>query len=406
MYWNKDDEWFPGIVKDEALEQNGTPVVLLAYDDGNNIWHNMEQEDFRPVTVTAKRLRKLTCAALRIILSQKGVSPAGTKEVLVQRCLLTPAAGNTAPAPAPAPAAGNTAPAPAPAPAAGNTAPATTLPLRPGMCIEVFWDEDEVWYPGVVTKQRYVGVPPNIQHQCHYDDGIKHWHDMEVEQHRPVHATESRLKRLTVPVIRSLLKRKGLSCSGNKATLVKRCLQAPAPAPTTAPAPTPTPAPAPAPGPPSASAVTTDITKVETVLTAKCKFGQTHQQRMQMRKKIREERASTPAAREGAAGAAGSEMADEVGSRMTTTQACKQIDRHARAMYGIAARGDGGGYAERDGYNLITFNRKDLLAWGGRPRLESRRHRHDQVARGRNVSSACGPLAMCQHIRRRRSCGV
>ena len=152
MYWDQDDEWFPGIIKDEALEQNGTPVVLLAYDDGNNIWHNMEHEDFRPVPATAPRLRKLTCVALRRILSQKGVSPAGSKEVLVQRCLLAPSQ--------------------TPAPAADTTAPASTLPVRPGMCIEVFWDEEEEWYPCVVTKQR--GIPPNIQHLCAYDDGISH----------------------------------------------------------------------------------------------------------------------------------------------------------------------------------------------------------------------------------------
>ena len=81
-----------------------------------------------------------------------------------------------------------------------------------------------------------------------------------------------------------------------------------------------------------------------------------------MRRKMREERAATPSAGEGGGGP---EIEDEVGSNITATQTCKQIDRHARAMYGIAARGDGGGYAERDGYNLITFNRKDLLAWGG-----------------------------------------
>ena len=468
VYWSDDDEWFPGIIKDEAIEGGGTHVVLLAYDDGNDIWHNMEQEDHRAVPETAARLNKLTCDNLRDLLTRRGVSCAGRKKELVARCLRTPvptaapvpattattttsAAASTTATTTTSAAASTTATtttsvadgsddmtlqqfltttnntartattatvAPTQADAAttttsaatsttittttsaadgsddmtlqqflattNNTArtaiTATVAPTQadapyPGVCLEVYWDEEEVWFACIVTKQR--GTSPDIHHRCAYDDGITVWHDLKKEKHRVIAANEDRLTKLTCPILRTLLTQKGASVSGNKKQLVQRVLQssvthAAAAASITAPAPATAVVPSSAPAATATVAttietpaltvtnLTTEIGQVDTLLTAKCKFARTHEERMQDRKKSEAERSAAV----GTSSSVKQLTPAGQSSLMTTTQLCNKIDSEARALYGLAARGAGSHYAERDGYNLLTYKASDLVAWG------------------------------------------
>ena len=52
------------------------------------------------------------------------------------------------------------------------------------------------------------------------------------------------------------------------------------------------------------------------------------------------------------------------GRNLTATEACTGIDLEAHALYSLASRGEGATFDERDGYNLFTFKRSDLTAWG------------------------------------------
>ena len=414
VYWSDDDEWFPGIIKDEAIEGGGTHVVLLAYDDGNDIWHNMEQEDHRAVPETAARLNKLTCDNLRDLLTRRGVSCAGRKKELVARCLRTPVP-TAAPVPATTAttttsAAASTTATTTTSAAASTTATTTTsaadgsddmtlqqflattnntartaitatvAPTQadapyPGVCLEVYWDEEEVWFACIVTKQR--GTSPDIHHRCAYDDGITVWHDLKKEKHRVIAANEDRLTKLTCPILRTLLTQKGASVSGNKKQLVQRVLQssvthAAAAASITAPAPATAVVPSSAPAATATVAttietpaltvtnITTEIGQVDTLLTAKCKFARTHEERMQDRKKSEAERSAAV----GTSSSVKQLTPAGQSSLMTTTQLCNKIDSEARALYGLAARGAGSHYAERDGYNLLTYKASDLVAWG------------------------------------------
>ena len=37
VYWSEDDEWFPCIIKDHGVEEDGTPVHQCVYDDGQKL---------------------------------------------------------------------------------------------------------------------------------------------------------------------------------------------------------------------------------------------------------------------------------------------------------------------------------------------------------------------------------
>ena len=83
---------------------------------------------------------------------------------------------------------------------------------------------------------------------------------------------------------------------------------------------------------------------------------------MHEKRKIREERTAAASPTSPSADLVPPANKDGV---MTATQACMNIYREAHALYGLAARGEGSHYPERDGYNLYTYNLSDLILWDG-----------------------------------------
>ena len=70
--------------------------------------------------------------------------------------------------------------------AATNTAPNTTTATnttpRPGDCIEVWWEDQKQWYPGVVTDEA-PGYDDTVASQIAYDDDKRrYWHNLEVQE--------------------------------------------------------------------------------------------------------------------------------------------------------------------------------------------------------------------------------
>ena len=369
VFWEDDDAWFACIVTDEAEGEDGNVVSSCAYDDGVKMWHDLQNELHRPIAPNAERLAKMTCGGLRSVLRGKGVSVTGRKAELIAKCLqamttatTTAAAATTAvtekatAATAAATtaatekataatavvavaaatgeatgAASTTAPAAPPAAAAAvvtTTAAPAHPPARaqPGTCHEVFWDEDEEWYACVIVKEKVQQNGATVS-LCAYDDGIKLYHDLQNEQHRPIASTAERLGKVPCGGLRSLLRDKGVSVAGRKAQLIAKCMQLH----TRVHADTSTPPPNPDTGTPlsntdtgtpaattdagtstattalssetpvdvnvtastsstattPAMSVTTDITTVNSILTPKCTFRQTHAERVAERRKSR-----------------------------------------------------------------------------------------------------------------------
>ena len=93
--------------------------------------------------------------------------------------------------------------------AATDAGAATTNVALPGDCVEVWWDEDEQYFPCVVTQQR-ADSDDSTASECKYDgETQRHWHDLEEERFRHILPTVGRLSNLTVPVIRKRLRKEG-----------------------------------------------------------------------------------------------------------------------------------------------------------------------------------------------------
>ena len=64
---------------------------------------------------------------------------------------------------------------------------------------------------------------------------------------------------------------------------------------------------------------------------------------------------------------------------------------HTRAVYTLASRGEGDSFAERDGYNLMTFRQSDLLRWGSKYKWKAgctdMSHLPEAVSATRNVAN-------------------
>ena len=120
-------------------------------------------------------------------------------------------------------------------PGAAQTAPtaAATPPTKPGTCHEVFWEDDDAWFACIVTDEAE-GEDGNVVSSCAYDDGVKMWHDLQNELHRPIAPNAERLAKMTCGGLRSVLRGKGVSVTGRKAELIAKCLQAMTTATTTA----------------------------------------------------------------------------------------------------------------------------------------------------------------------------
>ena len=89
-----------------------------------------------------------------------------------------------------------------------------------GDCIEVWWDEEETFYPCVVLEEREDtgGITASL---CSYDD-YGEWHDLSTEKWRHIPATKDRLRRVTVKNLRLRLQAIPVpfNANTNKAALV------------------------------------------------------------------------------------------------------------------------------------------------------------------------------------------
>ena len=84
---------------------------------------------------------------------------------------------------------------------AAVTADANEQHVRTGDSVEVWWDENEAWYPGIVMHVK----PDNngTAWECRYDDERKpYWHDLDTERFRRIPPTIERLSRLRVKRLR------------------------------------------------------------------------------------------------------------------------------------------------------------------------------------------------------------
>ena len=78
--------------------------------------------------------------------------------------------------------------------------------VLPGDSVEVWWDEEEKFFPCVVKRQT-PDTDDTTASECLYDDETKpHWHNLEEEEYRHIAPTVERLSKLTVAVIKKRLR--------------------------------------------------------------------------------------------------------------------------------------------------------------------------------------------------------
>ena len=76
---------------------------------------------------------------------------------------------------------------------------------------------------------------------------------------------------------------------------------------------------------------------------------------------------------------------------LTKTQARDKILRRVRALYTLASRGEEATHEERDGFNLISIERSDLVRWGSS-------HEWKRGCADRHRCTKCKRLELCQHV--------
>ena len=96
--------------------------------------------------------------------------------------------------------------------------------VKPGDCLEVWWDNHKKWYPCVV-KDQAEDADSTTASLCLYDDEGQ-WHNLDNESFRRIPPTQQRLSRMTVKVIRARLKCEQITVSvTRKADLVLELLK-------------------------------------------------------------------------------------------------------------------------------------------------------------------------------------
>ena len=85
VWWDGEEEWFPGIVREIKPDTNGTAWECLYDETSKKYWHNLETEKFRRIPTTMERLNRLRIKDLRARLRTDGVhyDSCARKKVLV-----------------------------------------------------------------------------------------------------------------------------------------------------------------------------------------------------------------------------------------------------------------------------------------------------------------------------------
>ena len=96
--------------------------------------------------------------------------------------------------------------------------------VKPGDCLEVWWDNHKKWDPCVV-KDQAEDADSTTASLCLYDDEGQ-WHNLDNESFRRIPPAQQRLSRMTVKVIRARLKCEQITVSvTRKADLVLELLE-------------------------------------------------------------------------------------------------------------------------------------------------------------------------------------
>ena len=114
-----------------------------------------------------------------------------------------------------------------PTPTATPTATTTVNhPTRQiGDCLEVWWEHHAEWFPCVIREQAE-DRDGSLASCCHYDDGIKQWHNLDNEVYRVIEPTAQRISKLTISNLRVRLSSAGVRAltTMGKDQLVKELL--------------------------------------------------------------------------------------------------------------------------------------------------------------------------------------
>ena len=260
-------------------------------------------------------------------------------------------------------------------PAPNPDSPTTTRPNvpPPGTSIEVYWDEDEVWYPCII-KDAGTDDDGSWVSLCAYDDAKKLWHNLEHHKYRTITPTLSRVRKLTVAELRQLLRQARMTFRSEtrKDALVQTLFQylcqqydddtaaTDAVVVTGGATTATTDAMVVTGGATTATTITTvNVETVREVLQVRSKLGQTHAARMMLQQSQRERNETAPERQELLR-----EHTCAPNPFLTATQTCQRIWKHAEALRVLTTRGDAESYSERDKYNFITINQSDLIRWG------------------------------------------
>ena len=398
VWWEDHDEWFPCVVREQADDYDGSLASCCHYDDGIKEWHNLDNESYRVIAPTAERVGKLYCKNIRERLSSAGVGALTDmdKKQLVTE-LVTLLSAPTTPTTTITPSSTTTTSTPTTTITPSSTTATTTITatatskvVRLGDSLEVWWDEEDRWYPCVVSRQKE-DVEGSLASCCHYDDGIKEWHNLEDESYRVIAPTAERIGKLCCKHIRERLSSAGVGNQTNlrKVQLVTKLvallaadtLSATGGAPAATVQVNPAAIPATAEGySPAATPVATDsdstmATEIATDSPApeleRAKHGESHGQRMARgkRKNADRELASEnhpPPRKRRSVVSTRKRMRTVMGKRMrTTTDVVHDIGNHGMALYTLSTRGSrrNDRQYEREDYNLIIFSRKQMLSW-------------------------------------------
>jgi len=81
--------------------------------------------------------------------------------------------------------------------------------VLPGDSVEVWWDEEEKFFPCVVKRQK-PDTDNTTASECRYDGETNtHWHNLKAEKYRRIAPTVERLFKLTANVIKQRLRMEG-----------------------------------------------------------------------------------------------------------------------------------------------------------------------------------------------------
>jgi len=210
-----------------------------------------------------------------------------------------------------------------------------------GDSIEVWWEDQEKFFPCVVKGQA-ADTNDTTASECLYDGETKtHWHNLECERYRFILPTGVRLHKLTVTAIKGRLSSEKIKfeASARKEELLELLLHF----------------------------LTNRFRKTKQASQQpRAKYGYSHKDRMTRKKRKREDMQAVSDEKSlDGEGQAKVPCVDKFFVNRTISQVVADIGAHGMALHTLSTRGSrrDDRQSEREGYNLLIFSQSKMDTW-------------------------------------------